>query len=460
MVAEWYPPCQAWPTAATRAANLASSLPETGWQPFVLVPDRRNGVCGCDWCTSGAQFPASPDLDIRRVRVSLSRTRRTYHRLRSARALNPDPKSGHASEVDATEAPDARGGKVRQEFTGWVQRAARAGEELSWLLGDTQTDWIGVVGQAAIDLVSTEQFDVVWTTSAPFGHSRVGRHLQGLALPWVADLRDPVSRDVAAPNQLADLLVWARRLPFRAPFRRADSVVAATEQVSLFDGSWLGRDPALILSGFDSEEWAAARQKATVSRRWFEIVFAGKIYENYRRPDMFLRGLRRVADRCGAARRRQLRFSYYGRDGALLMRLARDAGVADLVFDYGFMSPADMPQILAGAGALLLLTNDVGASGVPGGKFFEFLAAHRPVLAVPGKDRFVGRVLGETGAGVMADDETAVATTITQWFDEWTAGGGPLFRGDDNSVEEYSASSAARKLATVLDAVAAQTAAP
>ena len=72
--------------------------------------------------------------------------------------------------------------------------------------------------------------------------------------------------------------------------------------------------------------------------------------------------------------------------------------------DRGFVAPDRMPELIASASGLLLLTNEVGASGVPGGKFYEYLAAHRPILAVPDVDSFVREVLSRTGAGEAASN--------------------------------------------------------
>jgi len=84
--------------------------------------------------------------------------------------------------------------------------------------------------------------------------------------------------------------------------------------------------------------------------------------------------------------------------------------------DRGFVDPPAVPAVSAGAGALLLLTNDAGDSGVPGGKFFEYLAAHRPILAVPGRDTYVASVLSRTGAGRLADDDGQVADALVGWY--------------------------------------------
>ena len=64
------------------------------------------------------------------------------------------------------------------------------------------------------------------------------------------------------------------------------------------------------------------------------------------------------------------------------------------------------------ADALLLVTAPEGLAGSPGGKLYEYLAACRPILAVPGTDEFVADVLQRTGHGVCAPDAEAVQAAL------------------------------------------------
>jgi len=429
MLAQWYPPCQAWPTAATRARLLATQLPRHGWQTIVLAPDMTGGSCRCGWCSDPdrADPPPVPGTTVHRIPVRRSA-------LRAAAALvrrRDGPAAGPAS------------------FDGASTSLAQA----VWLLGDAHSNWPRVAAAHARRLLARGGVDAIWTTSAPFAHVHVGHRLaEEHELPWVADLRDPVSTDVTAPPGWLERAVRARRVPYRRPLQAATAITAATGQVAALDGAWLGREPVVLVPGFDDAEWAEARRTAEPNPDRFEIVFTGKLYENYRRPDTFLRGLRLAADRLGSEDAGRLRFLYYGRSGGFLRGVAEAAGVSHLVEDRGFVDPAAVPVITAGAGALLLLTNESGDSGVPGGKFFEYLAAHRPVLAVPGGDRYVASVLSRTGGGRIADDEQQVADRLVEWFTAWRAAGALPFAGDPSAIEEFSAATSAGRLAELLDA--------
>ena len=221
------------------ARLLATALPEHGWRTVVLVPDLTAGACSCQWCADPSR-PAPvdpPGTTVHRLPVRRSA-------LRAA-----------ASLVRRTRRP---GGATAGPSTG-----GRGGGKLShaaWLLGDVHSTWARVAEAHADRLLADGGVDALWTTSAPFAHARVGHRLaEKHHLPWVADIRDPASTDVTAPPGLLEKAVRLRRRAYRRPLQAASAVTAATGQVALLDGPWLGRQPIVIVPGFDDREWAVAR---------------------------------------------------------------------------------------------------------------------------------------------------------------------------------------------------------
>lgn len=434
MLAQWYPPCQAWPTAATRTRLLATNLPEQGWETTVLVPDLSAGACGCAWCKAPSTQPVDPSgTTVYRLKTRPSAVRAVSQQLRT-RSTPPteEPSNGSAPNRSAL-------------------------SELAWQLGDTHSNWARVVSTQADQLLRRGSFDALWTTSGPYAHLRIGARLaRRHGIPWIADLRDPASTDVTAPEGLFGRLVRARRSVYRQPLLKANSITTAIQHVVEVDGPWLGREPILIPPGFDSNEWDRARVEASPPAGRFEIVYAGRFYEQHQRLDMFLQGLELAASRMTADDRKRLRFVYYGRNGPIVRNLAIQYGSADLVEDRGFVQPDSMPGVLASATLLLLLSIGSGGSRMPGGKLYEYLGARRPILAVPGGGRRVASTLSETRAGIAVDDAQAVANEIGRSFGEWQAHGQLAFGGLADRIGAFSARHSARSLADLLDSMTAE----
>jgi len=100
---------------------------------------------------------------------------------------------------------------------------------------------------------------------------------------------------------------------------------------------------------------------------------------------------------------------------------------------------------------LMLLINQSGnAKGILTGKFFEYLAAKRPILAVGPTDGDAAVVLNETGAGVMVDftDEQATRMAILNYYNQYKK---DTLSVQSESVERFSRRSLTGKLAGLLD---------
>lgn len=415
VVAGWYPPCEAWPTAARRMSMFVEGLAERGWEPTVLVPDFTGGLCPCAACVGGA----TPDFaHVRRVAVAPTRLRALARAVRHRR--------GTMRGSDAVVTP------------------ATGGSGLAWALLGMQTTWI----QAAVAEGLAIPSDVLLTTCGPFENVRIGHRLSsGRQLPWVADLRDPASVDVTFEGTRVEQLVRETRRPLRRMLQGADRLIAATAQVVERDAPWLERDVELLIPGYDEQEWSEARLVAPREHERFEVVFAGRLYPGYRGPTCFLRGLRLFHERYPG---RTVHLVYYGRDGRALRDAAEHERCGHLVEDRGFIAPHDMAANLVRASLLLLLTNEAADSGVPGGKFFEYLGAHRPILAVPGGDSFVESALRRTGAGVAASTPEAVADHLHLEYRRWQEHGINDYRGRLDQVAAFSSGDSIDRLDGIL----------
>ena len=100
---------------------------------------------------------------------------------------------------------------------------------------------------------------------------------------------------------------------------------------------------------------------------------------------------------------------------------------------------------------LLLLINQSGnAKGILTGKFFEYLASKRPIMAIGPTDGDAAAVLNETGAGKMVnfDDETNSRKVILDFYSQFKS---KSLNIQTESVERFSRRSLTSELAKLLD---------
>lgn len=403
-----FPPCEAFPTANARVHGFARHLGEHGWEPVVVTPSLPAGACGRSGCRHHeleAAFDRSSPIEIVRVPV---RTSNAHRALRSGRIPR---RLGAALRV-------AAGGA-----TSWPRDARRVGVE---------------VGRRFVP-------DVVLASGGPWSTVRAGDAVsRELGRPLVVDARDPVSRSFL-PGAGADRLERLRRRLLVVPaMRRADALVHATDGFALEDEALLGRRGVAVRSGFEPADWDGLPGPPDTGP--LTLLLTGALYQGLRDPDPLLAGLSRVPDLAPGA----IELRYLGHDGDGLLARAEAHGVRAHVHDDGFVEPPEYRARARASDALVLLTSTAGHRDWPGGKFYEYLGAGRPILAVPGGDEYVADVLRRSGAGVVGHDADEIADVLHGWLIARRDGALP-YGGDATEIATHQMTRRARALADVLD---------
>lgn len=426
MFAHSFPPCTCYPTASERPYGFARYLPEWGWEPTVVTRDIRRDGCRCR--------PAGEDR---------AGTEDEYApRLRGGRLVRIRVSPSPVSRLHSVTNKASRSQVIAVPALGLRKLAT-----LGLLLSEVRDNWVKRAVVEGRGLLEKRQADVVWTTSRPFRSTSVGLFFQEkYNLPWVADLRDSISRIPSRDVKWAARRVSNRR--FFPALRKAAAVVGVSPEEADRDAQALGRSVDVIPSGFDSEEWrgirtAALRQNGD-TQRTRRILYAGRIYPHLHDPDIFFRGLRLFIDQA-----RELgpvvSVNYLGPDGEQFRTAAKKANVAEVITDEGTVTATQARRRMVEADLLLLLTDAEGRSGIPGGKIYEYLAAGTPIIAVPGRDEYVKGIFRQTDAGVGAASPADVATALEQLL-KGTKELSPL-----DQLAEYTWKERARALAQVLD---------
>jgi alanine dehydrogenase len=99
---------------------------------------------------------------------------------------------------------------------------------------------------------------------------------------------------------------------------------------------------------------------------------------------------------------------------------------------------------------MLLINNSGNAKGILTGKFYEYLAAKRPILAIGPTDGDAALVLSETGAGKMVDfaDEKETKLVILEYYSHFKASS---LHVEASAIEHFSRRSLTGELAKLIN---------
>lgn len=255
-------------------------------------------------------------------------------------------------------------------------------------------------------LIVEREIDCIITTGPP--HST---HLLPLLLghqrpAWIVDLRDgwcfePLHIWPTAAQRRLDATLE------RLVLRSAEQVIGVTRPIAADARVRLNARTAYVPNGWDPKVAAASRRREARPRgplldhEHVNIVYTGKLSGTRGRdPRPVFEALRQLAIRAPTAAER-LRLVLAGTlnhdDERLLSELDLKAPVQHL----GSLSKDGALALQREADILLLLTSPTHVSDATG-KFFEYLAAGRPILALA-RENDAARIVNETGIGMVVD---------------------------------------------------------
>jgi hypothetical protein len=165
--------------------------------------------------------------------------------------------------------------------------------------------------------------------------------------------------------------------------RKASAVFGVTPQEAEIDSAGLGRQVHSLPSGFDLASWQRLRSldDAEPGRdERFRILYAGAFYEDrVELGALVFRALRRFLD--SDIVQPPISFTYIGRHRRQFLSEAAKHDCEDIAEDGGVLSPAQARLVMMQADLLLLLIPATQEGGMPGGKFYEYLAAGPPIAS-------------------------------------------------------------------------------
>lgn len=372
-----------------RWLKFAKYLPQYGWQPVVLTvdPDR-------------ASYPQRDESLLEEVPeqclVYTTRSFELYDLYKWVTGKKQVPFGGFA---------DSSHESALQRLSKLVRG--------NLLLPDPRRGWNRYAYRRAVELIREHGIDTVVTTSPPHSTQLIGLKLRRhLPIRWIADLRDPWT-DIYYYNQFGHTppaLALDRRYERRV-VEQADQLITVSQDVKrLFAAKTplpVAQKIVVIPNGYDPGDFTPV--PVTDNKRKV-ITYTGTISEAYD-IDALVHALSLLE----APLRSSLLLRFVGNLPASVEQKFRATGLSMELT--GYVDHARSVQYLMQSDLLLLVIPRVkNNAGILTGKFFEYLASLRPVLAIGPVDGDLAAIMQETRCGHLFayDDAPGMYQYITQ----------------------------------------------
>ncbi len=319
----------------------------------------------------------------------------------------------------------------------------------NFLIPDPRRFWIRPSVKHLTKFLNDNPVDAIISTGPP--HSMhlialgVKKHFP--ALPWIADFRDPWT-NIDFYNELN--LTW---LADRIHHRLELKVVRNTDCLVTVSQGWMNgflpmkpKRNKVITNGYDDADIELGHVEPD---KRFSISHIGTL-NAARNPAVLWHVLGKL---CAENEEfsSDLLIQLIGKVDFSVLELIKKAGLERQLNKIDYLPHKQAIERQQTSQILLLLINQSqNANGILTGKFYEYMASHRPILAIGPTDGDAATVLAEAKAGVMVgfDDEEQTKQAVLEYYNLYKAN---KLHTDADSVERYSRRNLTSQLADLLN---------
>jgi glycosyltransferase involved in cell wall biosynthesis len=309
--------------------------------------------------------------------------------------------------------------------------------------------------KAAEEICSNRQIDVIFSSSLPQYVFRIAHKLhKKFGIPWIADNRDTYRQDSPEYNNIMHKL--SIKLDELSNIRRdkqymktASNIITVSKGLADLISSRIGKSVDVIPNGFDPKDFETG-VKYTGNAK-MTIVYTGSFFGE-RKRSVFFEGVSRAFEKTPEMKE-FLSICFYGSSSKITEIDIRTGMIPENVLPVvqcmGTVSHEEAIGVLKSADILYLISHP--AKGIATGKIYEYFAAGRPIISVPGDDDITDEMINKSRAGKVAKTPDEVEEVLTKWYLEWKQTGQILLNTDMNYISQFNRKNGTEELAKIFN---------
>jgi glycosyltransferase involved in cell wall biosynthesis len=320
---------------------------------------------------------------------------------------------------------------------------------------DPWVGWLPFAYQVSKRIITNDSISAVVTQSPPLSTNLIGYAIKKRhGLPWIADLLDEWTHHPGRKLRYRWQASLDKRLEDRI-LQAADEIVVTTSRYrEVLASEWgpeRGRSVSEIALGYDKEDFEGTILPGNDK---FTLAFVGSL-DRLREATFheFCMAIESLME-SGALDRERFRFRFVGHVRGNFRRF--DNSVFGEVLEMtGHLPHKEAVNEMRKADALLLIRDPGRTIAIPG-KTFEYMAAHRPILALTSKNGATASLLQSCRMATIVDPREGrevIAEALIKICQLWKnreLDNPAIYQGD---FHRYEAAALTRSLAHLLDRI-------
>jgi hypothetical protein len=328
-------------------------------------------------------------------------------------------------------------------------------ERLSvWIRGnifipDARKFWIKPSVRFLVKYLKENPADAIVSTGPPHSVHLIALSIKNrLNIPWLADFRDPwTDIDYYREMKISAFADKKHKSLELKTIRGCNAMVVVSRDMKVNYEKMGGNNVHLVTNGFDPADMDI---RDVVRDTKFSVAHIGTLP-----PSLNLKGLWQVLSELSES------IPSFGNDLEIKLVGKVDQSVIDDISAFNltdrftrieYVAHNKVALLMKQTAILLLAINkeSPNAKGILTGKFFEYLASGRPILAIGPTDGDLARILDETGAGFISeyDDLKSIKKIILAMYKKYLQNN---LNNNLKGIEKYSRKNLTSELAVILN---------
>ena len=321
----------------------------------------------------------------------------------------------------------------------------------NFFIPDARRFWIKPSIRFLIKQLKEHPVDVIISTGPPHSMHLIAMPLAKMFhLPWLADFRDPWT-NIDFYKELK-LTPWAdsrHRSLEKQVLQQANAVTVISNTMANDFRQLYQRHYEVITNGFDDSDVETDTPLTQDSR--FSIAHIGTLTGS-RNPVTLWEAINKLLLE-NEHFKQDLEIKLIGKADYTVMESLQQYGLQQFVSKIDYMPHNEVIQSQRKAQVLLLIINNTPNSKmILTGKFFEYLAAERPILCLGPEDGDAAQILEATKSGLLAGfgEVDKMKNNIRSLYQQFKSG---IPAPKPQNIRQYSRKTLTRHLASVLDRI-------
>ena len=321
----------------------------------------------------------------------------------------------------------------------------------NFFIPDARKFWIKPSVRFLEKYIGKNPVDLLMSTGPPHSMHCIGQLVASKCnLPWIADFRDPWTNiDFYSALKLTKWADQKHHRLEREVLKNASAVITVSKSMAEEFNNICKRNYDVITNGFDTDDIIPAANIITDKK--FSIAHIGSLVSS-RNPHVLWEALKAILEQ-DKGFRDDLMIKLVGKVDFSVNNSIEQFGLSEYIEKTDYMPHNEVVKMQQQSQVLLLLINNTpNSKSILTGKFFEYLAARRPIICIGPPDGDAATILKGTNSGLVADfnDVQTMKENILTFYDQYKSG---KLVSESRNIEKYSRKELTKSLSEIMNRV-------